>query len=50
MTEKKIELTISTNIQFNQILKVLDVGWKLVNFIVAQAELSESMQSKKVLK
>lgn len=44
------ELTIARDIELHQVLKVLDVGWKFVDFIVAQAELSESMQAKKVLK
>lgn len=44
------KLTISWYVQFHKIFEVLNVGWKLVDFIVAQAKLSESMESKKVLK
>lgn len=48
--DPKIKLTVSWHVELHEVLKVLDVGRKLVNFIVAQAELSEPMQSKKVLK
>lgn len=42
-------LTISRYIQLDQVLEVLDVCRQLVNLIVAQTELTQTMQPKEVL-
>lgn len=36
-------LTISWDVQFNKIFEILDVGWQLVYFIVAEAEFSKAV-------
>lgn len=46
---KDAPLTISWDVEFYQVLEVLNVGWQLLDLVVAQAELAESMQSEKVL-
>ena len=43
------QLTISRHIQLDQVLKVLNVWRQLVNFIVAQPELSQPVQSEEAL-
>lgn len=42
-------LTISRHVQLDQVLEILNVWRQLVNFIVAQTELSQTMEPKEVL-
>lgn len=43
------QLTVPGNVQFHQVLKVLDVCGQLVDFIVAEAQLAKSVQPEEAL-
>ena len=49
-TKNKAGLTVSGDIELNQIFKVLDIRWQPLDLVVAEAETTESVQAKEVLK